>query len=170
MPVSDRVKKLTSMVKCRCRLKRVKRRNRRFVIGFGQRPVRLPLVAGQIQPDQPGQRVEHGEGQRADQQDGHEPEGPEKPWVTVGIVVRGVGQVTCEAPDWTLRGTRRKFPPRCCDPGPNRDSKSAGCCGSRDSRSTWRHRPIRGERPCRGRCRRRSRLPPRGTCHTDPSW
>ena len=98
MPVSDRTKKLINMEKCRCRLNRVKRRNSRFVIGCCQRPVRLPLIAREVQADQPGQRVEQGEGQCADQQDGHEPEGPEKPWVTVGIVVRGVGQVACEAP------------------------------------------------------------------------
>ena len=47
--------------------------------------------------EQPGQGVEHREGQGADQQDGHAPEGLEQPRILVLVVVRGVGQVAGEA-------------------------------------------------------------------------
>ena len=57
-----------------------------------------PLCRAQPEPHQPGRRVEQREGQRADQQRGHEPERPVEPGVVVLVVVRGVGQVAREPP------------------------------------------------------------------------
>ena len=59
--------------------------------------VLLPIGSREPQSHQPGPCVQQREGERPHQQRRHAPERPEQPRILVGVVVRGVGQVSRES-------------------------------------------------------------------------
>src|SRR5512138_3624301 len=71
----------------------------RALLGFLRRD---QLSAHLHRSRQPEQRVRAAYGERPHQQSGHAPEGPEEEWELLRIVMRGVRQISGEAPGSTL--------------------------------------------------------------------
>src|SRR5512139_3332380 len=122
MPVRASEMKLTIMSACRPRLRRVNRWNcgafaltlpsmPLVLLSFGRSGVsrlglegallgllRLAQLAPHLQrARQPQERVRAADDERADEERGHAPERPEEPGVLLGVVVRGVAEVSGEA-------------------------------------------------------------------------